>query len=216
MATKTAFLLAAAIHLTMNLMTNSAHATEVSSSHFSVLCGESCAAGNRSFALFIQLTGGLNGASVDSNLHEVGRSGRVMGAGLSASYKFDHFLLDASGGYEANQTRSGFTDVGLASSVNTQSAFLAFKPKVSLDGHIQAGAIGKALFGTNVNFSPYVNQSALKTAVFAGFGLYYEAPIARLLSRTGLEITTDVNVKDRQILSGVINFEIGLPFSNQL
>lgn len=176
--------------------------------------------GNDPDASRFSLFGGLGlGFSKLNGGTEVDKSGlnfeaRVTGSLYNPKMVFDFglgWMYSRLGGSSSNSLTGVTTDT----TVITQAGFFDFSPRFRLkDSHLELGLLGRVLYGADASFGEDDTQNSAHVLIGPKAALsYLEADIQY---RFGLQLITDITIRDRQIWSPLVYFEIGIPlFKNK-
>ncbi len=121
------------------------------------------------------------------------------------SYSSLHWAVDGGLGWLYNKMQSE-NNVGYE--VKTRSGFAELSPRYRLGPSLQLGLINQILFGTDSTFSESIGKNS--NAIFSGVQALYDfSPASDDKFRASIQVMTDLNISQRQLMVAQVGLQIG-------
>ncbi len=147
---------------------------------------------------------------------ESNKSGYSIAGKALLSLYVDKMILEAGPGWlysslSGNKVprKVGDTDSD-ASDILTSLGFVEFNAKYRATERVQFGPVAQVLFGADSTFSPFEARQS-RPHIFAGFAFASGDPSKAMDFRWGAQVTTDVNISERQVFSANLSLQFGVP-----
>ena len=75
----------------------------------------------------------------------------------------------------------------------------------------EIGPAGQVLFGADSTYSPYLGVQDERPNGLLGLGVYHTWYGRSLYQRLGFQVMTDISIVERQVLSGIVQYYVGIP-----